>query len=380
LKISLKILFILHFPPPVHGSAVVGSLIKGSGLINSSFDCRYINLGTSVSVTDIGRNSFSKLIRYFYLIWQTKWQLITFRPDLCYISPTAKGIGFYKDALIIAIVKLFRRKIIFHYHNKGVSTKQERFFDNMFYRMVFRNTDVILLSKHLYSDIMKYVPEHRVNYCANGIPDSEKTQEADYKTQYKPSLPRLVDPSRPAELLFLSHLIRSKGVLVLIEACGFLKEKGIAFHCTIAGGDSELNREEVEALVIDRSLSSDIIVTGPQDGDSKAQLMVSSDIFVHPSFYDCLPLVLLEAMQNSLPIVSTFEGAIPDVVDDGVTGFLVPQRDAAALAEKLEILIKDPVLRESMGVAGRVKYEREFTLERFEKRMVEILIEVGRKK
>ena len=82
-------------------------------------------------------------------------------------------------------------------------------------------------------------------------------------------------------------------------------------------------------------------------------------------------------MQHSLPVVSTFEGAIPDVVEDGVTGFLVPQKDPVALAEKLEILIRNPEMRNQMGEAGRAKYEREFTLERFERRMVEILERAG---
>jgi len=82
-------------------------------------------------------------------------------------------------------------------------------------------------------------------------------------------------------------------------------------------------------------------------------------------------------MQHYLPIVSTFEGGIPNVVEDGLTGFLVPQKNAIGLADKLEMLITDPGLREKMGTAGRSKYEREFTLERFEGRMVEILEEVG---
>ncbi|MDT8375045.1 MAG: glycosyltransferase family 4 protein, partial [Bacteroidales bacterium] len=100
----------------------------------------------------------------------------------------------------------------------------------------------------------------------------------------------------------------------------------------------------------------------------------------HPTFNDCLPLVLLEAMQHSLPVVSTPEGAIPDVVEDGVNGFLVPQKNATALADKLEVLIKDPDLRHKMGSAGRARYEAQFTLERFERRIVEILNQVAEKK
>lgn len=77
-------------------------------------------------------------------------------------------------------------------------------------------------------------------------------------------------------------------------------------------------------------------------------------------------------MQFSLPIISTFEGGIPDVVKDGINGFLVPQRDAQALADKLEVLIVNPLLRKEMGFAGRKLYEEKFTIEIFEKRLLEI--------
>ncbi len=81
-------------------------------------------------------------------------------------------------------------------------------------------------------------------------------------------------------------------------------------------------------------------------------------------------------MQHSIPIVSTFEGGIPDVVEDGITGFLVPQKDAQILAEKLELLIKDHELRIKMGVAGRSKYEKEFTLQAFESKLQRILEDI----
>lgn len=363
-----KILFILHFPQPVHGSSVVGSYIKKSQVINEFFDCRYVNLSISATVEDIGKNSFRKFFRYFSLIWQVKKQLLTFRPDLCYFTPMSQGVGFYKDALIIAIVKLFGVKTIYHFHNKGVSTRQNRIFDNIFYRFVFRNADVILLSKHLYSDIQKYVPENRVHYCPNGIPDQEdKRQNAKDKSS-----------STAVEILFISHLIESKGVYVLLEALKILKNKEIAFHCTMIGGEKDITENQLKLRIEDAGLGDSILVAGKKYGEEKQIAFETADIFILPTYYqnECMPLVILEAMQHLLPVVSTFEGGISGVVDDGVTGFLVPQKDSVVLAEKLELLIKDPELRQRMGRAGREKYEREFTLAVFEKRMKEILEEV----
>jgi len=363
----LKILFVLHLPPPVHGSAVVGGFIRNNSLISSSFDCRFINLGTSESLNDIGRYNFRKFFRYLSLIFQSKKQLLIFRPHLCYFTPTARGIGFYKDALIISIFKIFGFRTVFHFHNKGVSRNQGRFFDNLLYRFIFHNSNVILLSQYLYPDIQKYVPQSRVFYCPNGIPglEDERLKEKDKSSGYVP------------EILFLSHLNKSKGVLVLIETCALLKEKELNFHCTIAGGADELTPEQVEEVINERSLETFISVVGPKYGEEKIKLLKASNIFVYPSYNDCLPLILLEAMQFSLPIVSTCEGAIPDAVDDGISGFLVPQKNPYILSEKLAVLIRDPELRVNMGMAGLAKYKRDFTLERFEEKIVEILKEVG---
>lgn len=374
----MKILFILHFPPPLHGPSVVGGYIKGSGLINKSFECRYINLSTSESVEEIGRKSVGKIVRYFILIWQVIRQLFRERPDLCYFTTTAAGPGFYKDALIIGLVKLFRVTTVFHYHNKGVNTRQDKFFDDLLYRLVFRKTHVILLSKHLYPDVQKYVSAGRVSYCPNGIPDFEGTELRVKGSALKiQGLKRQGESgNKNTEILFLSHLNYSKGVLILIEACEILRKRDVSFHCKIAGGDADLTRRDVAEIIAEKGLAPYIEVLGTVYGEVKQKMMRGADIFVHPSYEDCMPLVQLEAMQYSIPVVSTFEGAIPDVVEDGVTGFLVPQKDAAALADKIEVLIKNPGLRETMGAAGRKKYEREFSLQKFEKRMVEILEDV----
>ncbi len=363
----MRILFILHYPPPVHGPAIIGSYIKESKTINTSYECSYLNLGISQSIEEIGRRGLRKLSRYLSLIREVRKQISVFCPDLIYLTPNSKGAGFYKDAFIIFFAKRSGKKVIYHFHNKGVSLRQDRFFDNLLYRFVFRNVDVILLSKLLYPDVQKYVPENRVHYCPNGIPEMKGERRKEKRES----------DNSAAKILFLSNLIRSKGVLVLIEACKILVERNINFHCTIAGGEAELTIRDVQKITTEKGLNSLISITGEVNGNEKMKLMSSADIFVHPSFNDCLPLVLLEAMQYSLPVVSTFEGAIPDVVEDRVTGFLVPHKDAVALTDKLEILLKETEMRSKMGRAGRVRYEQKFILDKFEERLKEILEEVG---
>jgi glycosyltransferase involved in cell wall biosynthesis len=84
-------------------------------------------------------------------------------------------------------------------------------------------------------------------------------------------------------------------------------------------------------------------------------------------------LVLIEAMAHGLPVVATYEGAIPDIIEDGVTGFLVPTRNVGALADRIALLLGDEGLRKAMGKRARRRYEERHQLDRFERELVRIL-------
>ena len=100
-----------------------------------------------------------------------------------------------------------------------------------------------------------------------------------------------------------------------------------------------------------------------------------ADIFVFPTYYhnECFPLVILEAMEQGLPVISTNEGGIRDIIDNGNSGYTVEKNNPIDLASAIELLIKDPELCNSMGVAGRRQFEEKFTEEVFEKKMRECL-------
>ena len=232
-----NVLFILHYPPPVHGAAMVGQYIRESKLINEAFDCRYINLGTSLSIDEIGKSGLAKWKRYFRILGQTVTNLTNFKPDLVYVTLTASGNGFYKDALVVLLVKAFRKKIVFHFHNKGVKLHQDKWFDNALYTLVFRNSKVIILSEHLYPDIEKYVPKERVYFCANGIPENNAIR------------PKVKNQKDKIEILFLSNLIVSKGVFVLLETCRLLQQKKLPFNCTFIGGEGDITAKQFQEKV-----------------------------------------------------------------------------------------------------------------------------------
>lgn len=358
-----KILFILHYPPPIHGAAIVGKFVKESDIINNNFDCNYINLGISVDVDEIGKGGIKKWFRYISIFRRTIKNLVTFKPDLVYFTITSSGFGFYKDFLVVLIAKIFGKQVVYHFHNKGVKEHHHKFIDNILYDLVFKNADVILVSSHLYEDVAKYVPKEKVWYCPNGIPEKNIAID-DYKK---------VTTEEEIEILFLSNLFLAKGVYILLDACKILKDKGLSFRCNIIGGEGDISPMELEARIVEMDLENCVIYKGKKYGKDKEQAFSNADMFVFPTYNETFGLVNLEAMQFSLPIIATYEGGIPEIIEDGETGFMVPKRNVEALAEKMEILIKNSHLREEMGTRGRIAYEEKFTLEKFEERLCEIL-------
>lgn len=358
-----RILFILHMPPPVHGAAMMGKYIHDSRVINEAFDCRYFNLTLAKDLQDIGKGGIRKLRNFIRQLGKIRTEVRTFQPDLCYVTPNAKGGAFYKDFVTVMMLKAMGQKVVVHYHNKGVATRQNRILDNWLYQHFFKKLKVILLAKPLYQDICKYVKEKDVYFCPNGIPVQ---QELPVRINHK-----------EFNILFLSNMMEAKGVWDLVEASRILKEKGKKFHCHFVGKWSDISEEEFQQKIHLLNLENCISAYGGKYGNEKETYFQKADVFVLPTHNECFPLVLLEAMEHELPCISTQEGGIAAIIDEGKTGYVVERKNPQALAEKIERLMEQPALCKAMGIAGKEKLNREFTLEKFECKLRDILQEIS---
>lgn len=355
-----RILFITPLPPPVHGSAMMSQYIKDSRIIHEAFDCDFINLSTSRQMDEIGKMSWKKVVRFFSSYCMLISKLLMHHYDLCYLAITCHGVGFLKDLPFVLICKLFGRKIVLHQHNKGMSADVDRWPYRWLFPLAYNNTKVILLSMALYEDISKVVNRNQILICPNGIPTEVCKIEA--SSHDKPII------------LFLSNLLINKGVLILLEACRILKDEDRMFTCLFVGGETkEIDNDVFASETQKRQIDDCVFYVGKKYGKEKAEVFSQADIFVQPTFDDCFPLTVLEAMQYSLPIVATNQGAIAEMVEHGKTGLICHTRDAMDLADKLKLLLDNPQLRLQYGKAGYERFLSKYTIEKFEKCMVACL-------
>lgn len=367
-RMNKRVLFVLHLPPPIHGAAMMGKYIHDSKLINGSFDCHYINLTTARNLEDIGHLRLGKVKEFVGLLQRIRKAIKELKPDLVYVTPNAKGGAFYKDFVVVEMIKAMGCRVVVHYHNKGVATRQDRWLDDKLYRKFFEGIKVILLAEALFPDVQKYVRREDVYICPNGIPDTTGGKE-----------PTVERHNRIPHLLFLSNLLVSKGVLVLLDALKILKDRGYSFICDFVGGETdEIDATRFQKEVEKRELNRIVVYDGKRYGDDKEKFFNKADVFVFPSTNEAFGLVNLEAMEHKLPVVSTNEGGIHDVIKDGQNGLIAEKDDSESLANSIARLLDDKQLREKMGEDGFRKFKEHFTIKAFEGKFTDCLSEILR--
>lgn len=378
------ILFIMHMPPPVHGAAMVGQFIHDSELIRDAFDCHYVNMAVAARLEDVGKGGWHKVKGIFQKLMEMRRAVKCMKPDLVYITPNSAGAPFYKDFLTVMMLKIMRQRIVMHFHNKGVATRQERWLDNWLYRRYFKGVKLILLADSLYEDVRKYIVRSNVFVCPNAIPKIAMATELVSKRRVGKEGVSLRSYSTVPHILWLTNIMRTKGIMEYLAALKLLKERGVKFQADFVGGlTKEMTGEEFDMALTTLGLNDSCAYYGPKYGNDKYAYFREADIFVLPSYTEALPVSILEAMQFALPVVASNVGGVSAEVEEGVTGFLLGGKkpimlntfrpDAKEIADRLETLLEDDALRMQMGMKGREKFDREFTLDVFERRMKGIL-------
>lgn len=185
---------------------------------------------------------------------------------------------------------------------------------------------------------------------------------------------------RPSDGIFkvvtTARLVEKKGIEYSIKAVANLVKTGMRIEYIVVG-DGSL-RENLQQLVQQLDVQDNIHLLGWKQQMEVIEILKTAHIFVLHSVtsqkgdQEGTPTVLMEAMAMGLPVVSTYHSGIPEVVEDGISGFLVPERDVEALTEKLGDLIEHPERWADMGRAGRSFIEEHYHIDKLNDRLVEL--------
>lgn len=344
-------------------------------MINELYDVTHVDTSDHRSMDNLSKLDFTNVSIAMKSIFGLRKVLKQTNPDIVYIPVASNFLPYLRDGLLIATAASYSNaRIIVHLHEGNYFREGFYAHSNYAVKKFIEKTlrkvhTAIVLSPRFKNVFYGFVENIRV--CPNGI--------ADEFTAFNTQIEREND--RKIVVSYLGNMFESKGVLDTLNAAACILRNGgvhnIEFQYTGAWSEADTKRE-AEKIISENNMQSKIKFNGVLTGADKTKFLKTSDILVFPSRYrhEGFPLVILEAMSAGIPVISTKNtGAIPDIVIDGETGFLIEESDVKGIANAILKLASDDSLRKSMSEKSRKRFVENYQLEKNISGMIEIFNE-----
>ena len=363
-------------PPPYHGQSVAFEMLVGGcadrGVPNLVVDIAHGERSTS----RLGQATWHRAVEYVRILSHYVRAILQPR-TVVYLTIAQSTHGFARDFVMIWLARLLGHRVVCHLHGgnyRAFYDEQARWLQVLI-RATLRRADSILILGERLRDAFGFDPQLRpkLQVVPNGLP------VRNFQLPPPKRLPARPSPETPVRVLFLSNLVESKGYLDLLEALRLVRERpfGRAIVALFCGKfmanpaddcrvrDAEHGRRLFDELIERYGLSDQVSYLGPVTGEAKWSVLRDAHIFVLPTYYnnEGQPVSIIEAMAFGNVVISTPYRAIPDLVEDGSTGLLVPPRDPASLADALSALIEDPERYARMSARAIRRFAERFTWE-----------------
>ncbi|MGF1766065.1 glycosyltransferase family 4 protein [Enterovibrio makurazakiensis] len=274
-------------------------------------------------------NKLSMILKFIHCLTSLFKLLISDSVGCVHVHSASRG-SFWRKVVILKLSRFFGVKTIFHLHSGefknfylSKSPSVQKFICNF-----LEQVDVVIALTEYWGGIIKDIsPNANVRVVSNPV----DRIDANYNKNSN-------------QILFLGRLRRTKGLYELIDACALLKKQGFEFKLILAG-DGDI--EHVSQLCHEKDLSDIVRLTGWVEGSTKEKLLLESDIFVLPSYFEGLPIGVLEAMANRVAVIATSVGGIPDILKNGHDGLLIPPKDQLELANAIKMLLQHPDIKKT---------------------------------
>lgn len=288
--------------------------------------------------------------------------LLVGRVQLVHVH-SASNASFWRKTAFIIPALLFYRPVLFHLHGggfiafyRGCNTLQRRLI-----RFILNHVAVVIvLSDAWQKQLSLIAPFASFRPIPNPV-------------QVEPVNARVSCTATPT-IIFMGRLEKEKGIFDLIDALVYLRARYPKLELKLAGDG---NVEAVRQSAAERGVADALRFLGWIDGPEKTRMLSNADALVLPSYAEGLPMSALEAMAVGTPVVATRVGALPELIDDGVNGFLVEAGDVRGLSRAIDRLLSSDTTRRRLSKSARERIEQFYSSERVVPQIEAIYLQFG---
>ena len=338
---KLRVIVAGHLPPPVGGIATFCQALLNSTLENK-VDLRFVQTSSQRrSLLSSGKATWENLVGATRDCGRFLMSCLVFHPAIAHIC-TSVGLSFLKHSLCVIFARVLGCRVILHPHCSFAKLYAGHSIWRWYCTQVFRlSNGIIALSKEWFA-LQKLLPKALIYYLPNAI---------DIRPYQKLASRRAWSQQQRIRLLYLGHLGEAKGTYDLLGALKLMDVGELQVILNLAG-DFLTHQDKGRIMEMAGQFCDDrktCILFPAVSGEKKLACFEEADIFVFPSHYEGMPMAILEAMAAGLPVIATAVGGIPDLIADGVNGFLIPPQAPRDLSRGIENLCKDVRLRSEFG-------------------------------
>lgn len=315
----MKVLIIGPFPPPIDGCSNANKVLYAN-LLKRGISCEVINTNSRYMTNDQGRNFSFRKAAEFLRNYRDILRLAHY--DLIYLTPGQTFYGVAKYAPFIIASLFFNKPYLFHLHGNFLGRQYELLRGlkrKLFFFLVSRAAAGIVLTESLKQNFKGLLAPDKVFVVTNFVEDE----------LFSAGITKKADKLR---ILYLSNLMREKGILDFLDALIELDKRQIAFEAYVAGAIEKKVEKEVLARL--HQLKEKLTYFGVVTGVEKRDLLIHSNVFILPTYYtmEGLPISLLEAIATGNIIISTRHAGIAETVTAS-HGFLVEKKSPQAIVD-----------------------------------------------
>ena len=327
-----KVLIIGPFPKPVTGNAIANKVVFKLLDDQPTVEAEKIDMSYNIFKENIGKFSLKKALFFFAATFKG-YKIIN--NDVLYITPGQTFLGVLKYASFICFGALLKKQMIIHVHGNYLGVEYDRLSGlkkKAFYFLISRFTKGIVLSSSLKSNLTPFMESKKIFVIPNFAENYLVFDKLEVNTN-------------KLRIIFLSNLMKEKGILILLDALYELERKKINYEARIAGNIDDDSLQEINSK-LNRLKSTKYI--GVVEGKRKKELLHWGNVFVLPTFYkiEGQPISIIEAMATKNVIITTAHSGIPDIVSENKNGFFVEKQKLTPLVGRLVFLsIRKDIIR-----------------------------------